>query len=768
AGERERAWLGRIVPPKEAATLADALDADFEGASATALNAALTRWLVALGRGAPLVLFVDDVNFAGEGTLDVLARVCDELGGLHVLLVLGWRDGEDSVAPQDVARLRERLRAKELDEELVLGPIDEAAIEALVMALFHHTTPRLRIAEVLYARSRGNPGLVAEILRGLVERGSMQPFSSDDRRWVLTVPPDELPLPESLQQLIGERYQKLPPEDRAWLGRLSVVGGRIDPQFLLRAFHPVTRAEIDAILARLVRAEWLVPAGGRYRFARPALREAVYRGLGDARKRRLHALAAAALAPARGKRLSLEDAFQRAFHLRAASEHAALLRLLGPLIGALERRGQPQRIHSLARWGLDALDALAHTKPRDRLRIRLLEAAADASDRLAIRSEQRQWLDRLSSLDLSPDDDTESLARVYLLHGRYAVATGQYGLARGMLRNAVELARRREDCREIESESLRRLSAVQAHVGELDEARRLALESLERAVHEPQRAVAWLNLGVIELLEDDLEEALRAARRALLHMRAAPDWQLPGVLAAAYMLRGRTYRLAGLLRRALGSMDRAVRLAEQAGERRLEMESTARLGGLLLESSRPEDAEAKLRDSLLIANEIEDRRGQALAGLWLAILLAERHDPESERLLARVAELAADIGLARVEALARAIEARIRLHNGDRAGAEHAARRAQELLDRHGAELADRIVITGTHAMVLDGVGRSGEARELVKQLRTRLRVENRRLRASALRRGHRLASTRLLEEVLSPQGFIYPRVDLDESAGRT
>jgi tetratricopeptide (TPR) repeat protein len=280
-------------------------------------------------------------------------------------------------------------------------------------------------------------------------------------------------------------------------------------------------------------------------------------------------------------------------------------------------------------------------------------------------------------------------------------------------------------------------------------------------VHEPQRAVAWLNLGVIELLEDDLEASLLAARTALDHMRAAPEWQLPGVLAAAHMLRGRAYRLVGLLGRALGSMDRAVRLAEQAGERRLEMESTARLGGLLLDADRPEDAEARLRDALLIANEIEDRRGQALAGLWLAILLAERNDPEAERLLARVAVLAAEIGLSRVEALARAIEARTRLQRGDHAAAEQSATRARELLDRHGSELADRIVIVGTQALVLDRLGRRPEARERVRELRSRLRVESRRLRTPALRRSHRLVSTRLLEEVLSADGLIYPRAEV-------
>ncbi len=759
--ERERAWLGRIVPPKEAIALARALDPTLEGSTDIALGAALSRWLATLGRGAPMLVFLDDLNFASEGTLDVLARLSDELAKTRILLLLGWREEEEAVAPELVAQLRERLKTRGRDDEIRLGPIDQGAIESLVMHLFHHTAPRLRIAEVLFARSRGSPGLVGEILRGLVEHGGMQPYSREDPRFVLTIAPDDLPLPESLQHMIRDRYQKLPPEDRSWLGRLAVVGGRIDAAFLVRAFQPATRLEIDGVLSRLVRAGWLVPAGARYRFARPALREAVYRALSATRKKHLHALAAGALAPQRGKAIAIEDAYQRAFHLRAAEEHAALLRLLTPLIDALVRRGQPQRILSLARWGLEALDSLPHTRPRDHQRIRFLEAAADAADRLGQRADQRQWLDQLSSLEIAAEEDPEALARVYLLHGRYAVSTGQYGLARGMLRNSVELARRHGAAPELESEALRRLSAVQAHVGELGEARRLANEALASAVHDPQRAVSWLAIGTIDLLEDELEDALRAAQRSLAHMRRAEDWRLPGVFAAAYMLRGRTYRLAGMVRRAIGSMDRAVRLAQQAGERRLEMETTARLGGLLLEANRPDDAEARLRDALLLANEIEDRRGQTLTGLWLAILLWERLDAEAERVLLRVTTLANEMRLSRAEAMARAIQARIHHQRGRGELALVESQLAMELLERSGAELADRIVISGTRAMVLEANRQPGPAREIVKELRARMRRENKRLRAPALRRSQRVASTRLLEEVLTLEGVIYPRVEL-------
>jgi tetratricopeptide (TPR) repeat protein len=512
----------------------------------------------------------------------------------------------------------------------------------------------------------------------------------------------------------------------------------------------------------MVQAGWIVPAGDRFRFARPALREAVYRAISEDSRARLHAQAARALDPGSGKSLSITDAFQRAFHLRAAGDPQSLLRVLRPLLAAMAKRGQTQRVHSIARWGLEGLDALPRTKAREILRIEFLEAAADAADRLGYRSEQRDWLDQLSDLELSPEKDPKSLARVYLLHARHAVSTGQFGLARGFLKNAVELAERADDSAVLVSEAQRRLSAVQAHVGELHQARKLALSALDNAVHEPQRAVARLQLGVVDLLEDDLEAALREVDRALVLLRNSHDWTLPNVLAIAHMLRGRIYRLLGRPGRALGSMQHAVRLARASAERRLEMEATARLGGLLLDLNRAEEAEARLRDALLMANEIEDRRGQTLAGLWLGILLWEQGDPEAAGLLSNVSRMAREMGLSRAEALCLAIQARTTFARGDLEEALQDSERAMELLERHGAELADRIVITGTRALMLHAAGLHDAGAQMMKELRRRLRRESDRLGKDELRRSHRETTRRLLESVLSDRGPIYPRAAVE------
>ena len=762
--EREREELMALVPPRTAETLMLALDPKAGRGAPQSVPLALATWLVALARRMPLIVHLDDASWAGSVSLAVLAHVAEELAGTPMLVVACLREGEKPRDPVALDAVRERLAARGRARTLTLAPLDEEAVLVLVRALFHHSVPRLRLAHVLWQRSRGNPGLVVELLRGLISRGEARPSGpEEDSPLELTVSPEDLPLPGSLRRAIADSYKALPPLDRAWLRRLAVVGGRIETDFLARAFPSEKRGEIDAMLLRLSRSGWLAASGARWRFARPALREAVYRSLTRDQRLKLHAQAAAALAPADGEVPTLEDAFQRAFHLRAAEDHAVLLSVLPELLQRLLTSGQPQRVHATSQWGLEAITKLPRSAENDRLRIQLLEAAADAADRLGIREDQRAVLDRLADLEFDPDVDPVSVGRVYLLHGRYAVSTGQYGLARGMLRNAVDMFARAKQNRE-RSEAMRRLSLVQSHVGELVEARKLAKESLAISQSEPQKALAHLALGVIDVLEDRSEPAMENADAALSILRSDPSYGLPGILAAAYLLRARIYRSSGTPARALASASRAVRLARVAGERRLEAEAMARLGGLLLDVDQPEEAEARLREALLLASEIEDRRGQALARLFLGILLWENADPEASSMLQRAADLAVEMGLNRLEALAAAIRSRIFREAGDLPAALEWSARATTLLDRFGAELADRIAITGTRVLVLSTAGESAAARELEEDLRTRLRRENGRIRSPLLRMRHKRSAERLLEAVLSPDGPVYPRAHLDES----
>jgi hypothetical protein len=754
---REIERLTERVGPAAARPLVEALDPKRGGSPDRSVPAELARWLARLAEERPVLVFLDDLHQAGAVTLGALSTLLELLRTARVLFVLSLREDAPAAEPAALARLAERLQRAGPDgarfQRLILAPLEPSAVGTLVERLFHDSQPLARLGEVLWRRSRGNPGFLTEILRELEKRGGVRPWSDEDPRWILTVAPDELPMPRSLDRLLRERLTALETGERIWLERLSVVGGRLTPEFLVAAFPPTKRVEVDDVLARLTRKGWLVPAEDRYRFERPALREALYRALAPARRRRLHAAAARGLG---AEPEDLEQAYQRAFHLHAAGEYSELLATLRVLLPELRRRASAQRLATLARYGLEALEQGEAGEKQDTLRLELLEDAADAADRLGEREDQRELLDNLAGIALDPERQPAEAARLYLLHARYAAGTGQYGLARGWLKSAVSFAARSRDPW-LESQALRRLAQVQAQVGEFAEARKLAKQAERRARGENQEALALLALAHVDVLEGETERALTGVEEALALLRRTREPRA-GVLSYAELLRARLWRSAGLPRRSLGAIQRAVLLARRAGERRLEAEALARRGGILLDLGRPKAAKVELRDALLLAQEIEDRRGQVLATLWLGQLEAEQGEASAHVTLSRAVELARGIAFSRAEAVALALLARLARQAGEIAAADGDSARAHELVQRHGAELSDRIVVTGTRAFLLFAQERRAEAERCLADLARRVRLTERRTKAPELRRALRAYSDTLLAATLSPEGPVFPR----------
>ena len=573
---RETLRLTALLGSSGARALLAALDPKSSGSVDRAIPAELARWLAKLCESRTVLVFLDDLHQAGAVTLGALSSLLELLRGARLLLVLSLREDLPAAEPAQLARLRERLERGASEHgatfrRLELPPLDERAVAELVARLFHDSAPRARLAEVLWRKSLGNPGFLIEILRELEARGGVHRAGDEDARFVLTIAPEELPMPRSLDRLIQERLNALEPDERTWLERVSVVGARLTPEFLLAAFPPARRGEVDDVLARLVRKGWLVPAADHYRFERPTLREALYRALPAARRQRLHAAAARALGADPD---DLEEAYQRAFHLQAAGAHEELLASVRSILAPLRRRASAQRLATLAGWALEALEHLPALDGREGVRLEFLEDAADAADRLGQRADQRALLDHLANFELDPETHPAEAARLYLLHARYAAGTGQFGLARGWLKTAVGMAERTKDGW-LHSQALRRLAQVQAQIGEFAEARALAKKALRKAVGENQRALAHLALAHVDVLEDEIVHALREVEAAFAVLRRTREPRA-GVLAYAELLRGRIWRSAGLPRKALGAIQRAIVLARRAGERRLEAEEIGR------------------------------------------------------------------------------------------------------------------------------------------------------------------------------------------------
>jgi DNA-binding SARP family transcriptional activator/tetratricopeptide (TPR) repeat protein len=156
------ATLARVIP--ELHNLRTGLTAPEETSITGArerLFEAFTRALEHLGRERPLCLILDDLHWAGPGTIDLVAALSRRLGTLPVALVAAYRDA-GSVTANDVASLRTRLVRERRAIGCSLDGLSSGEVAFIVDAGVGDASDELRAS--VGRLSEGNPLFVAQLV----------------------------------------------------------------------------------------------------------------------------------------------------------------------------------------------------------------------------------------------------------------------------------------------------------------------------------------------------------------------------------------------------------------------------------------------------------------------------------------------------------------------------------------------------------------------------------------------------------------------------
>jgi AAA ATPase domain len=233
----------------------------------------------------PLVLAVDDLQWADPSTLLVLHRLGRVVERLPVLLLAAYRP---LPRPPDLERLIASLSARGA-RRLALGSLDEQAVAALVERLVG-AAPGPRLLRQV-AGAGGNPLFVTELVAALTADGSIEP-AGDGQAEVAAVG-----LPPSLPLTILHRLSFLPQQTLDVLRAASVIGASFSVAELSR-LTGTPSFELLAVLRESLTAGVLGEEPTRLRFRHDLLREALYQDLPGAVRAGLHRDAARALAGA--------------------------------------------------------------------------------------------------------------------------------------------------------------------------------------------------------------------------------------------------------------------------------------------------------------------------------------------------------------------------------------------------------------------------------------------------------------------------------------
>ncbi len=267
-----------------------------------------TDFLIALSRVHPLLLILDDLQWADNGSLSLLFHLGRRLGGVRILIVGAYRPEEVAAgrggARHPLATIVNELRQVYGSAEIDL---DQADGWRFVTAMLDNEAghPGASFRDALYRLTGGHPLFTVELLRDLQQRGELAPGATGAWAEATAVSWDRLP--PRVEAVIAERIQRLPPDAQALLAAASVEG----EEFTAEAVAEVVQMEISAVVGRLsdllgkqhrlVRGTGVVLAAdattplSRYRFQHALVQQYIYARLDPVQRRHLQGSIDAAL-----------------------------------------------------------------------------------------------------------------------------------------------------------------------------------------------------------------------------------------------------------------------------------------------------------------------------------------------------------------------------------------------------------------------------------------------------------------------------------------
>jgi len=486
-------WLQRLREHVER------LPADSESLEQIHLFQQVTNLLRALAEAHPLLLILDDLQWADSASIGLLFHLGRRLKGNRILVAGAYRPeeialGRDGARSADLRRhpLEEvlaELKRRSGDVWVDLAEVQEQESRHFVNTLLETEPNRLGedFRSTLCERTGGHPLFTIELLRTMQERGDL--VQDEAGHWVQGSALDWKTLPARVEGVIQARLGRLDEEQRELLSVASVEGEEFTAQVVARVQKVGDRQAMRTLSQelekrhRLVRERSATLVGrrqmSRYRFAHALFQQYLYNHLSAGERALLHGEIAgvleelyggrmeelAAIAPqlayhytkAGDERLSLKyltlagdgalatyanqeatDYYRRAMELTPAEpERAHLLSGLGE---ALHRQSRFREAIGIWGQGIELYQSLADSDGLARLYANSARAAQDANDP----AEALQiCLEGLVEVEGAPE--SSGLARLLQETARAYALNAQREEARPLAQRALEMAERLGD-----------------------------------------------------------------------------------------------------------------------------------------------------------------------------------------------------------------------------------------------------------------------------------------------------------------------------------
>jgi len=315
-------YIAALIP--EIVSITGLQPADTEQSSLTQENKfymVVNRFIsVFAGASHPLVIFLDNLQWADDASLDFLESLLKTSQLKYCLMIGAYRESDlPQSRPQHF--FTDILKSTDILWDFInITPLDQESLNQMVSDTLLLSPDATREFSILVRKKTGgNPFFVFQFIKNLYEKGHI----SYDGTWQFNLPATaQADITENLADFIALHLQGLSNNVLEILQTAACIGVKFDPDLIVRATDK-SHAEITEIIAQAIDEGLLVSTDEGIKFAHDRVRDAAYMLLTKNKRNEYHQQIGAALLRQKNKKQIDQNIFEIVYHLNQTADQSS-------------------------------------------------------------------------------------------------------------------------------------------------------------------------------------------------------------------------------------------------------------------------------------------------------------------------------------------------------------------------------------------------------------------------------------------------------------
>jgi class 3 adenylate cyclase/tetratricopeptide (TPR) repeat protein len=240
----------------------------------------------------PLMIVLDDLHWADQSTIGFLESLFRLAGNHRILFINVFRPDYRDTGERIARKVRDHHSS--YAAEIRLEPLDRRQSETLIDNIMNVRGLSAALRKLIIRKTGGNPFFIEEVVQSFIDEGAVVPAAEGYR---VTGRIEEVVIPETIQEILMSRIDRLDEETRALLKVAAVIGRNFFAKILTAVAHPLE--DIENKLTVMKELQFILERtrlGEReYYFKHALFQEVAYDSILTKKRKELHVKVAQAI-----------------------------------------------------------------------------------------------------------------------------------------------------------------------------------------------------------------------------------------------------------------------------------------------------------------------------------------------------------------------------------------------------------------------------------------------------------------------------------------